>query len=348
MTSQPDTQYKDTGRLLVSIIMYRDAQLTLDCLHSIEQEIAHLPGSRVVVVDNGSGGDEAEFIETAIKKNDWSAWARLVRSEINRGFAAGNNIVLRENLAAEDPAEFVLLLNPDTLVRPGAFRELLAFMDEHPKVGIAGSRCEDPDGTPQVCCFRFPNMFSELALYLRMGIVDRLLHRRLTKVPFSDEAHPIDWVSGASMIMRERVVREIGLMDEAYFLYYEETDFSLRAQKMGWECWHVPSSHIVHLVGQSTGVSLRTDAPKRRPTFWFDSRRRFFLKHYGILYSILTDLLSIGGFSLWRLRRVLQRKPDLDPPHFLKDLIRHSVFGSGFSVADEKTEAIQDDQDQTP
>jgi N-acetylglucosaminyl-diphospho-decaprenol L-rhamnosyltransferase len=151
-------------------------------------------------------------------------------------------------------------------------------------------------------------------------------------VPISDEAHPIGWVSGALMIIRKQVLDDVGTMDEGFFLYYEETDFTLRAKRAGWDCWHVPQSRIVHYVGHSVGVTLRTDHPARRPRFWFESRHRFFVKNYGFLYALLTDTLAISALSIWRLRRFVQRKPDTDPPHLLRDLIRNSVFFRGWRL----------------
>ena len=132
---------------------------------------------------------------------------------------------------------------------------LVEFMNDHPKVGIAGSRLENPNGTPQCSAFRFHSVLSELEGGLRLGIVSRLLRNRVVAPPVSDEQHETDWVAGASMIVRHGVFADIGLMDEGYFLYFEEVDFCLRAHRAGWHCWYVPASRVVHLVGQSSGVT---------------------------------------------------------------------------------------------
>jgi GT2 family glycosyltransferase len=130
------------------------------------------------------------------------------------------------------------------------------------------------------------------------------------------------------MIVRREVFRDAGLMDEGYFLYFEETDFCLQARRAGWPCWYVPASRVMHESGQCTGVSARRQRPGRRPAYWFASRRRYFVKNHGPLYARLADLAFGLGYALWRLRRVLQRKPDTDPPHLLRDFVKYNLFRS--------------------
>ena len=315
--------------LLVVIVNYRTASLTIDCLHSLVSEVRSVPGTRVVVTDNNSGDDSVERIGSAIETEGWGDWASLMPLERNGGFAYGNNAAIRPALQSTNPPIYVLLLNPDTIVRPGALKALVDFMNKHPDVGIAGSRLEDPDGTPQRSSFRFHTVFSELDAGLRLGVVSKLLSKWVVAPPVSDETGPTGWVAGASMMIRREVFEAAGLMDEGYFMYYEEMDFCLQAKRAGWSCWYVPQSHVVHLVGQSSGVTDTKRPPKRLPQYWFDSRRRYFLKNYGWLYTALADAAWTVGFSLWRLRRVLQGKPDQDPPNFLSDFVRNSVFLKG-------------------
>ena len=154
-------------------------------------------------------------------------------------------------------------------------------MDANPKVGIAGSRLEDPDGTPQRSAFRFHSVLSELESGLRLGLVSKLLRNKIVAPPVPEKTCRIDWVSGASLMIRQNVFNQIGLLDEGYFMYFEEVDFCLRAHRAGWECWYVPASRVVHLVGQSSGVNDGKQLRKRRPTYWFASRKRFFTKNFG-------------------------------------------------------------------
>jgi len=224
------------------------------------------------------------------------------------------------------------LLNPDTVVLPGGVEALVHFLEEHPAVGIAGSRLQDPSGAPQVSAFRFAGVASELARGMRLGLLSRLLARWTVTPPVRDEPHPTDWVSGASMLVRREVFEQGGLLDESYFLYYEDVDFCLTAHRTGWSCWYVPSSRVVHLSGQSTGFPSDRPNEKRQPYYWFESRRRYYLKNFSPLKALGADLALLIGFALWRVRRFLQRKPDVDPPQFLSDLFRHSVLRRGFRL----------------
>jgi hypothetical protein len=318
--------------LVVAILNYRTPGLTIDCLQSLVTAVPAIPGIQVVVSDNDSQDGSVEKIAGAIATNNWSSWATVMPLNFNGGFAYGNNAIIRAALQSHNSPPYVLLLNPDTVVRPGAIQALIEFMDSHPNVGIAGSRLEDPDGTPQRSAFRFHTLFSEIDSGLKLGIVSKLLDRWVVAPPVSDKMHRTDWVAGASMIIRREVFESIGLMDEAYFMYYEEMDFCLQAYRANWECWYVPQSRVVHLVGQSSGVTNTKQPPKRRPKYVFESRRRYFLKNYGWLYTALADVAWTLSFGSWRLRRLIQRKPDLDPPKILSDFLQNSVLFQGFTI----------------
>jgi hypothetical protein len=316
-------------QLLVVIVNYRTAELVVDCLRSLTDEVAALPGTRVVVADNGSGDGSAERISEAIVEQGAGAWAQVLALEENVGFARGNNQAIAPALAEKQPPTYVLLLNPDTVVRPGAIEKLVAFLDAHPEAGIAGSRLEYPDRTPQRSAFRFHTAASEFEGAIRLGPVSRLLERKLVAPPVVDESIPTDWVAGASMLVRREVFDDVGLFDEGYFLYYEEMDFCMAAQRAGWTCWYVPDSHVIHLVGQASGVTDPYAKPKRRPPYWFDARRRFFVKNYGGGHAALADAAWMAGYWLWNMRRVLERRPNTDPPYLFRDFLRHSIFLKG-------------------
>lgn len=322
-------------RLLVAIVNYRTADLTIDCLRSLEAEVRTLGGTKVVVADNASGDGSAQRIRQAIETHGWSSWASVLPLERNGGFSYGNNAVIRPALEAPDRPrpDYILLLNSDTVACPGALGALLEFMEAHPEVGIAGSRIEEPDGAPQHSRYRFHSVWSELDSGLRLGLVTRLLRKHVVAPPLVDAAHPTDWVVGASMMVRREVFEDIGLLDPGYFLYFEEADFCLNARRAGWSCWYVPTSRIVHLVGRSSGITNLLHPPVRRPRYWFESRRRYFVKNHGRLYALCADGAWALGFALWRVRRVLQRKPDTDPPHMLWDFLRFSFLPRWKAVA---------------
>lgn len=312
--------------LLVVIVNYRTAGLTIDCLRSLSGEVGEFPGIRVVIVDNASGDGSASRLAAAVRENGWEGWASILSLERNGGFASGNNAAIRPALRSTDQPRYVLLLNPDTVVRPGALRTLVAFMEARPDVGIAGSRLEDPDGMPQRSAFRFPSVLGELEAGLRLGLASRVLTRWVVAPPVPEEPCRVNWVAGASMIIRREVFEGVGLLDEGYFMYFEEVDLCRRAQAAGWPCWYVPGSRIVHLVGQSSGVTDPRRARRRLPDYWFRARRRYLLTHHGRLTTALANLTWASAYAVYRLRRVIQRKPDRDPEHLLWDFCRHNFF----------------------
>ncbi|MBE9100561.1 glycosyltransferase family 2 protein [Vacuolonema iberomarrocanum] len=315
-----------TASVLVVTVNYRSSRLAVDSLRSLETEVQAMPNLRAAIVDNNSGDDSVEVLSQAIANNNWQDWATLMPSSHNGGYAYGNNYAIRPALATENPPDYFLLLNPDTRIYPGAVQTLVDFMEAHPQAGICGSSLEEADGSPFGIAFRFPSILSELDGGLRLGFVSKLLAQWKIPQPMGDDLKEVDWLSGASLLIRREVFETIGLMDDEYFLYYEETDFCLQAKRAGWSCWYVPTSRVMHIAGQSTGVTVRTDKPKRMPDYWFESRRRYFIKNHGWLYTALTDWIWIHSFALWRMRRLIQRKPDPDPPNFLWDFIRNSVL----------------------
>lgn len=316
--------------MLVVVLNYRVADLTIDCLDSLAGEIQTLPDARVVVVDNASGDGSAERITAAIQARGWGAWASVLPLTANRGYASGNNAAIRVALAATDPPTCFLLLNPDTRLRPGALGALRGCLAQQPTAGIVGSRLEDPDGTPQRSAFRFPTLAGEMEATARLKIVSMLLARRVMAPPPPASACATDWVAGACMLVRREVFETVGLLDEGYFLYYEDVDLCHRAWQAGWRCWYEPASRVVHLVGQSTGVTATREQPGRQPVYWFQSRQRYWLTYHGRLATACADGAWLLNFAAWRARRALQRNPDRDPPRLLADFWRFSILRKGW------------------
>jgi N-acetylglucosaminyl-diphospho-decaprenol L-rhamnosyltransferase len=324
-------------RLLVVIANYKVAHLTIDCLRSLAEEIPQLPGTHVAVCENGTGDDSAERIQTAIDEGGWNSWCTLTAISPNLGFTGGNNVVLQPFLQSDDPPQYVLLLNADTIAHPNSLRRLVDFMDSNRQIGIAGSRLEYPDGEPQRSAFRFPSALSEFESSICLGIVNRILDRWIVAPPVPANACERDWVGGACMIIRREVFDEIGLLDQGYYTHYEDVDFCFNARKAGWAVWYVPDSRITHFVGQSTGLTVKK--PKRFPPYYFGARRRYFLKNYGRVHAALADFGLILGLTIGRLR-VLFGKQITTPPFFLYDTIKHSVFFTGFRLKDVQNPAL--------
>ncbi len=318
-------------KLIIVILNFRDTQVTLDCLDTLAPcTLWNNNEARVVIWENGTGAQAVALLKDYIQKKQCEKWVELLVSPENLGFTGGNNRVIERALQSDSPPDYFLLLNSDTLVTEQSLRSLIDFMDTHPQAGIGGSQLLSNAGEIQGSPFRFPSVASEFDNGFRLGIVSRLLARWNVAMPAPQQQCAVDWVSGASMMLRKQMLEEIGLLDEAFFTYFEDVDLCKRAQLKHWQVWFIPESKVVHLEGASSEIVRRI--VKRRPAYWFQARRRYYLKHYGAVHTAMIDAAFIVGFALWRLRRAVQGKPDTDPPNMLLDFIKGSIFFNGFKL----------------
>ncbi len=282
-------------KLLVVILNYRVTDLTIDCLRSLAGRADRMQGTKVAVLENGTGGDAFQRIKSAVDSNGWGGWTDVSEIHPNRGFTGGNNVVIRAAFASSDPPEYVLLLNADTIVRDGTLERLVEFMDGHPRAGVAAGTIIGPTGEVEGPPYRFPGIATELDRGLRLGVVSKLLSPWAINAPRPESPAAVDWVSGTCMILRRTMLDAIGLLDEGLYTYFDDIDICLRAKRAGWETWFVPESRVIHLEGRSTGITNRS--VKRRPEYWFQARRRFYLKSHGSFYTALVDAAFLAGSS---------------------------------------------------
>jgi N-acetylglucosaminyl-diphospho-decaprenol L-rhamnosyltransferase len=309
--------------IAVVIVTYKSAALTIRCLASIqtERDSQKLP-IRVIVVDNASG--DLPEIERAVADERWSSWVTLLAAPVNGGFAYGNNLGIRHAYQQNRPT-FIHLLNPDTVVRPRGIAALVEFLNSNPRVGIAGSSFETADGESWPFAFRFPTLFSEIDRGLQTAFITRLLSAWTVARPMSSaEAQPTDWVSGASMMLRPSMLETIGTLDENFFLYFEETEICHRALMAGFQTWYVPSSRIMHMIGQSTNLTEKSRLRMPLPSYWFESRRRYYSTTRGIRYAALADVIALASGGIGLVKRVLLGRKGT--PRFLRDILRHSAL----------------------
>jgi N-acetylglucosaminyl-diphospho-decaprenol L-rhamnosyltransferase len=312
--------------VVIVIVSYKSAALTIKCLRSIDAERSTPDVKiRTIVVDNASG--DTPEIARWIAANSWSSWVTLITAPKNGGFGYGNNLAFRHARDKGRP-DYFHLLNPDTLVRKGAIGALVRFLEEHSQVGIAGGSFENDDGSEWPFAFRFPSILGEMESGLRFALATRILRRWVVPVVMTGESQPIDWLPGASMMIRSAVLDSIGGFDENYFLYYEETDFCYRAKRAGFSTWYVPESRVMHIGGQSTKVTERNVVLKRLPHYWFESRRRYFVISYGSAYAAAVDFAALFACAAGSFKRILQGRKDRLVPHFLRDLAHYSTLWS--------------------
>ncbi len=326
-TASEDSPANSSERVIdvaVIIVTYKSAQLTIESLRSILSERT-TPGLsvRAIVVDNASG--DLPIIADAVRRFDWSSWVTLELAQKNGGFAYGNNLGIARAYASALPS-YILLLNPDAQARPGAVGSLVQFLETHREVGIAGGRFENRDGIDDSIAFRFPSLISELDRGLEFGLITRLLEPWITVRHMGQSNERVDWICGASMMIRPEVFAAIGGLDENYFLYFEETDFCWRARKAGFSTWYVSESRVMHIGGQSTAVTYLVDRPKRLPPYWFESRRRYFVVTFGVLPAMAIDAVALIAQLLGSLKRLLQGRQRRAIPHYIRDFLRYSVL----------------------
>jgi N-acetylglucosaminyl-diphospho-decaprenol L-rhamnosyltransferase len=311
--------------LLTVILNWRTADMTLQAAEAAVAAMASLPGE-ITIVDNDSGDGSFEKLSAGVAVRGWPH-VRVLQSGRNGGFGAGNNFGIRAGLSDGSRPNWVYILNSDAFPAPDAIMRLVDHLAAHPQAGFAGSYIHGTDGTPHLTSFRFPGIWSEFEGAARIGPISRLLKRFAVPIPIPDRTIPVDWLAGASLLMRMDVLDRIGLFDETYFLYFEETDLCLRAQRAGWQVHYVRGSHVAHIGSASTGMQTWT----RVPDYWFDSRQYYFAKNYGRLYALAVTSAHLKGAALNRLRSALQRRAHGDPPGFLSTLWRHdlrALFGA--------------------
>jgi N-acetylglucosaminyl-diphospho-decaprenol L-rhamnosyltransferase len=309
--------------VLTVILNWRTPDMTLQSAEAARVAMAGIKGA-ITIVDNDSGDGSFERLSAEVARRGWRDGpcpVQVLQSGRNGGFGAGNNFGIRAGLPGGQRPDYAYILNSDAFPAPDAIRALLDHLQSHPATGFAGSFIHGTDGVPHRTAFRFPSIAGELEGAARFGPISRLLRGSIVAQPMPTATTRVDWLAGASLMMRQSVLDQIGLFDETFFLYYEETDLCRRAAVAGWPTDYVLESRVAHIGSASTGMKTWV----RIPAFWLDSRRHYFTKNHGHIYAALATLAHVAGGLLWRARLLVQRKDRGDPPHFLRDLIGHAV-----------------------
>lgn len=262
-----------TGSVAVVVVNYRTPDMTLACVAALAKERAALPDLRVVIVEGGSGDGSAEIIRAGLTGHHW---VDLLPMDINGGFGWANNQGMLHLLQGPNPPDFIHLLNPDTLVERGAVTALRKTMAERPKCAAVGSQLVNPDGSLAGSAFRFPSIARE---FFRGGQMNRV--GQMLGLPGGiirpTETTKVDWVTGGSVMLRTDALRQTGLFDTGFFLYFEEVELMYRLTRAGWDVLSVPASRVMHVGGAATGMAdAELHERTNIPDYMFVSRRRFF------------------------------------------------------------------------
>jgi GT2 family glycosyltransferase len=294
--------------LSIAIVTHNSLSQVEKCLHSIEE---HRPGGQyeVIVVDNASVDGTPEMISDSFPS------VRVIANKENRGYSKGVNQAYRASSGG-----YFLILNPDIVVQADSIDSLVRFMDETPDAGIAGSKLLFPDGTVQPSCRKF---YTLSALFLRRTFLGKLFPRAkaLRDHLMSDYDHSsakaVDWIIGACMIVRRKAIEEVGMMDERFFLYFEDTDWCYRMKQHGRQVWYVPDSSMIHMYERSSAKSVLS-----KPFLlhmlsllrYYEKWNAFFLffrRHRGAIKSItfvFSDLIAVNAafIAAYYVRGALQ------------------------------------------
>ena len=294
-------------KLSVIIICWNDLRVIPECLRSIYAG-THSIDFEVLVSDNGSTDGSLEFI----RQNHPDV--RVLENGANLGFAKGNNVGIRASTA-----DYVLILNPDTIIHDGALDRLVQFADKHPEAGAFGCRVLNPDGTYQTSARLFPTVrrywVSALGLKKLANVSRMFLYEDYPRW-FGETERPVDWQSGCCVMFRGDLLRSLGGFDEQFFYHFEEVDLCRRVWSSGHPILFTPDAVITHLGGQSVGrFPVRFEIEKHR------NRYRYFYKHFGpqaarqcrrlSIVKIRVRQLGYRLLSLWKPTELTQRRLEM-------------------------------------
>jgi GT2 family glycosyltransferase len=292
-------------KLSIVIVSWNTRDLLRRCLESTQVELSARPDVcvEVFLVDNNSADGSAAMVKAE------HPWVVLVENAENLGFAKANNQALRIS-----SGEYVLLLNPDTEVKPGAIAHLVDFLDNHSKAGVVAPQLLNSDGSVQRSCRRFPTfsgMLYELAGLSRLFPAGSKRGEKFRAYKMLDWNHDderqVDQPEGACLMLRRSVIDTVGELDEGFFMLFEEVDWCYRIKQHDWQIWFTPTAQVVHHYGQSIKqVKMKMILSSHRGLY------RFWRKHYrgnrwymdGVAYSGLM-LLAYLRIAAYAARRAL-------------------------------------------
>jgi GT2 family glycosyltransferase len=282
----------------IIIVSWNTHDILRDCLKSVYDQVKGIT-FEVIVIDNASSDDSAEMVKTAFPG------VILIENAANRGFAAANNQGMK--IAK---GRYVLLLNSDTIVLDNAIQETVTFADNHPEAAVAGCKVLNLNKSLQPTCFMFPsllNLFLSSTYLYKLFPRSRFFGRERMTWWDRDDIREVEVVTGCFMLVRKQAIDQIGLMDEGFFMYAEETDWCYRFKKAGWKILFTPDPRIIHLGGASS--------KKVRPEMMLQLRKSILLflrKHRSYIVYLLSKLLIVFWFLIripyWRMKSLMSKE----------------------------------------
>jgi GT2 family glycosyltransferase len=281
----------DGPKISIIVVNFNAERLLKECLESLYRETQDTPFD-VWVVDNNSRDESVRMVREDFPQ------VNLIENDDNLGFSKANNQAI-----AKSASDYILLLNPDTVVRDRAIDKMVAFMDAHPDVGISGCRVLNKDGSLQPACRRSVPT-PKVAFYHLSGL-SKLFPNSMIMAKYNltyldpDQSHEVDAVSGAFLLIRRAVVDQIGLLDEVFFIYGEDVDWCVRAKQAGWKVMYHPEAEILHYKGGCSANSRRTAYEFYRAMYLFH-RKHFAKDHSPVANLLICTGIVIRAMLSWR------------------------------------------------
>lgn len=314
----------DNASVAIITVTYKAAPFILDYLKSVAQLLKRDASYHLFLVDNASPDDTCARAQAFVDEELLSDRITVLPQEGNLGFGRGCNAGAAA--AAEKDAHFLWFLNPDTTIEPDSGDVLRRALAAEETIQFAGSTLKNERGVKRSGAFRFPRATTTFLSNARIGVLDKTLSQHTSTHPLPSEPVQVDWLSGASFMVKRSAFEALKGFDPHYFLYFEEVDLFYRAKQAGFQSWSYPESVIYHISGASTGINKKnTTEIKPRPSYWFESRSYFYQKNFGPLYAFWVDVSFTAGQILFRFKNLVTRRRSHEPPGLLRGIFRHNV-----------------------
>lgn len=269
--------------LSIIIVNYNVKEFLQNLLHSLQKSLTHI-SHEIIIVDNASNDGSVEFIRSKFPETI------LIENQSNVGFSKANNLGLK--IAK---GKFILLINPDTIVREDTISRMIEFLDSNPEIGLAGCKILNPDGTLQLACRRsFPGPWTSFCKVTGLSALfpkSKLFAKYNLTYLDENETWEVDAISGSFMMMKREVYEKVGGFDEQFFMYGEDLDLCYRVQKNGYKVYYYPETQIIHYKGESTKRSSLDETK-----YFYDAMHLFVKKHFSTFYLVEIILRSAIAF----------------------------------------------------
>jgi hypothetical protein len=283
--------------LSIIIVNWKVRYLLEKCLRSIFEQPKNI-SFEVFVVDNNSGDGSVEMVREKFPQVD------LTSSTENLGFAKGNNLAIKKAAG-----RYILLLNPDTEILENALEKMVRFMDVHPECGVSGCKLLNPDLSLQPSVRAFPDLASQIFILLKIHHLlphTKAMYKYLVQNFDYEKMQEVDQVMGAFMMIRREVIEKIGMLDENFWIWFEEVDFCKRAKSAGWKILYTPEAKIIHHFGQSFKQAMGVKKQKD-----FNRSLSYFFKKHGTRgeWFVIQVFRPLSLALAWLAQTLVKKKP---------------------------------------